>query len=315
MPATTAVLDGVTSGGTFTGAVRLTLAATDATSGVARTEWRLAGESAQAYTAAVTLPAAAGERTIEYRSVDAAGNAEAWKRASFTSPSGTPPQVTLEWPAANAVVPASGRVPYRVAVAGRGAEACADVVVRLLNGTTVAGTGTGCTGTIVAPAADVRTWTLEATYTADKGSGDHVPLIRGTATKALQPTRKQAEHYDTDAAVRTEATGDTLGGGLNVGFIRTGQVLSYSGVNLKGISALRLRLATNTIGGTVEVRKNTATGTLLGQATVTSTGGFQSYRYFDAPVADPLRISTVPPMVFVASRSRIALMPLRLMPL
>ena len=84
VPATTAVLDGVTSGGTFTGAVRLTLAATDATSGVARTEWRLAGESAQAYTAAVTLPAAAGERTIEYRSLDAAGNAEPWKRASFS---------------------------------------------------------------------------------------------------------------------------------------------------------------------------------------------------------------------------------------
>ncbi len=265
VPATTAVLDGVTSGGTFTGAVRLTLAATDATSGVARTEWRLAGESAQAYTAAVTLPAAAGERTIEYRSLDAAGNAEPWKRASFSSPSGTVPQVALEWPAANAVVPASGRVPFRVAVAGRGPEACADVTVRLLNGTTVAGTASGCTGTIVAPAAALlRTWTLEATYTADKGTGDHVPLIRGTATQTLQPTRKEAEHYDTDAAVRTESTGDTLGGGLNVGFIRTGQVLSYSGVNLKGISAIRLRLATNTIGGTVEIRKGSATGALLG---------------------------------------------------
>ena len=284
VPATTAVLDGVTSGGTFTGAVRLTLAATDATSGVARTEWRLAGQSAQAYTAAVTLPAAADERTIEYRSLDAAGNAEPWKRASFASPSGTVPQVTLEWPAANAVVPASGRVPFRVAVAGRGPEACADVTVRLLNGTTVAGTASGCTGTIVAPAGSPRTWTLEATYTADKGTGDHVPLIRGTATQTLQPTRKEAEHYDTDAAVRTESTGDTLGGGLNVGFIRTGQVLSYSGVNLKGISAVRLRLATNTIGGTVEVRKGSATGALLGSATVTSTGGFQSYRYFDAPL-------------------------------
>ena len=216
--------------------------------------------------------------------MDAAGNAEPWKRASFSSPSGTVPQVALEWPAANAVVPAKRRVPFRVAVAGRGPEACADVTVRLLNGTTVAGTASGCTGTIVAPAGSPRTWTLEATYTADKGTGDHVPLIRGTATQTLQPTRKEAEHYDTDAAVRTESTGDTLGGGLNVGFIRTGQVLSYSGVNLKGISAIRLRLATNTIGGTVEIRKGSATGALLGSATVTSTGGFQSYRYFDAPL-------------------------------
>ena len=98
-----------------------------------------------------------------------------------------------------------------------------------------------------------------------------MPLIRGQATTALQPVRKQAEHYDTDAAVRTEATGDTLGGGLNVGFIRTGQILNYSGVNLNGVSAIRLRLATNTIGGTLEIRKNTATGTSLGQTTVTST--------------------------------------------
>ncbi|MDA0180116.1 carbohydrate-binding protein [Solirubrobacter phytolaccae] len=286
-PATAAALEGVVSGETFTGAVRFTLTAADATSGVAKTEWRLAGDAAaQAYTAAVTLAAAAGERTVEYRSVDAAGNAEAWKRASFTSPSGTRPKVTLQSPGAGLVVPASGRVPFHVVVDGRGPEGCADVTVRLLAGTTVAGTGTGCTGTIVAPAAaaDLRGYTLEATYTADKGTGDHVPLIRGTATSALQPARKQAEHYDTDAAVRTEATGDTLGGGLNVGFIRTGQVLSYSGVNLKGISTIRLRLATNTIGGTVEVRKGSATGALLGQTTVTSTGGFQSYRYFDAPL-------------------------------
>ena len=197
------------------------------------------------------------------------------------------PQVALEWPAANAVVPASGRVPFRVAVAGRGPEACADVTVRLLNGTDRGRHGERVHGhdrRLRAAADAARPGRCEATYTADKGTGDHVPLIRGTATQTLQPTRKQAEHYDTDAAVRTESTGDTLGGGLNVGFIRTGQVLSYSGVNLKGITAIRLRLATNTIGGTVEIRKGSATGALLGSATVTSTGGFQSYRYFDAPL-------------------------------
>ena len=55
-------------------------------------------------------------------------------------------------------------------------------------------------------------------------------------------------------------------------------------MNLKGVSAVRLRLATSTIGGTVEFRKNTATGALLGSTTVASTGGFQAYRYFDAPL-------------------------------
>jgi len=131
---------------------------------------------------------------------------------------------------------------------------------------------------------DLRTWTVEATYTADAGAAGHVPLIRGSASLALHPNRKQAEHYDTDASIRTEATGDTLGGGLNVGFIRDGFTMGYSGVNLKGVTAIRLRMATSSIGGTVELRRNTATGTLLGSTTVANTGGFQAYRYFDAPL-------------------------------
>ena len=111
-----------------------------------------------------------------------------------------------------------------------------------------------------------------------------MPLIRGTATQTLQPTRKQAEHYDTDAAVRTESTGDTLGGGLNVGFIRTGQVLSYCGVNLKGIrrSACgwrRTRSAARSRSARTRPPARCSVST-----TVTSTGGFQSYRYFDAPL-------------------------------
>ena len=130
-PTTTAALEGLTTGDTFTGAVRVTLSAADATSGVGAIQWRPAGETApRAYTAAFTLPAAAGEQAIEYRALDAAGNAEDWKRASFRSPEGIKPTVTLQWPKPGMVVPASGRVPFRVAVGGRDGASCADVTVR-----------------------------------------------------------------------------------------------------------------------------------------------------------------------------------------
>ncbi len=192
------------------------------------------------------------------------------------------------------MVPASGMVPYEVAVTGREGVDCEDVTVRVLvdhsGHTHEAGRATGCRGDIKAtlPAGhdvnDVRQWVLEAVYSADPGGAGTVSLIRGEAQRTLQPARKQAEHYDTDPAVRTETAGDTLGGGLNVGFIRNGSTLAYSNVNLNRISAIRFRLACNSIGGTVEVRKNSPTGALLGSATVTSTGNWQRYAWYEAPL-------------------------------
>ena len=177
-PETTAALDGLTTGDTFTGEVRVTLAASDATSGVSRTEWRPVGETApRTYTAPFTLPAAAGEQAIEYRALDVAGNAGEWKQASFRSPEGIRPTVTLEWPKAGVVAPVSNKIPFRVAVSGREGAKCSDVTVRVLLDRGVAnpavgGTATGCTGTVTvtAPPADLRGYVVEAVYTADAGA-------------------------------------------------------------------------------------------------------------------------------------------------
>ena len=203
-PTTTAALEGLTTGDTFTGAVRVTLSAADATSGVGATQWRLAGETApRAYTAAFTLPAAAGEQAIEYRALDAAGNAEEWKRASFRSPEGIRPTGHAPVAGGGMVCPAS-----RTRAVPRGGRRARGRELRRRHG---AGSwrarpwpprrrAAPARSIVPAAAADLRTWTVEATYTADAGAADHVPLIRGSATLALQPNRKQAEHYDTDAA-------------------------------------------------------------------------------------------------------------------
>ena len=71
-------------GEVFTGPVTVTLAAEDATSGVAETHYRMAGdETPTVYDGPVTVTGP-GTHTVEFRSVDQAGNVEAWQSVQFT---------------------------------------------------------------------------------------------------------------------------------------------------------------------------------------------------------------------------------------
>jgi PKD repeat protein/glucose/arabinose dehydrogenase/type 1 glutamine amidotransferase len=99
------------------GSVLVTLTATDEEggSGVARTEYRLDGGSFADYTEpfSVTAP---GEHTVEYRSVDAAGNEEAVRSVSFTiDPPGAP---TVQ----GFADPSSGAAPLRVRFSATGLD-------------------------------------------------------------------------------------------------------------------------------------------------------------------------------------------------
>jgi hypothetical protein len=82
-PVTTASLTGTTgNAGWYKGPVQVTLAATDATSGIASTSYKIDGGAAQAYTSPFTV-SSDGTHTITFFSVDHAGNTEATKTVSF----------------------------------------------------------------------------------------------------------------------------------------------------------------------------------------------------------------------------------------
>ncbi|MEO3814203.1 ThuA domain-containing protein [Sphaerisporangium sp. B11E5] len=129
---------------------------------------------------------------------------------------------------------------------------------------------------------------LEATY-ADGGGAGGARSLTGRGQVILQPKRKQAEHFTetgrvaggvgTDAAgVTAETTTDPLGGARNIGNIQDGDWWSFSPVNLGNITSIRLRAASATTGGTVQVRVgNPETGTLIGSADVAGTGGWQTF--------------------------------------
>jgi hypothetical protein len=63
--------------------------------------------------------------------------------------------------------------------------------------------------------------------------------------------------------------------------------MKYSNVNLSGIEKMRFRMASSSIGGTLELRAGSKTGQLIGSVAITNTGGGQRYQWFETPVTDP----------------------------
>ncbi|GAA4409667.1 hypothetical protein GCM10023187_33290 [Nibrella viscosa] len=96
------------------------------------------------------------------------------------------------------------------------------------------------------------------------------------------PGKLEAESYDAMSGIQTEATTDA-GGGLNVGWIDAGDWLDYNVIIAStGSYQLNLRVANSYGNGVVEIR--TATGAVLGQASIPQTGGWQSWTTLSIPV-------------------------------
>src|SRR5262249_4709756 len=64
----------------------------------------------------------------------------------------------------------------------------------------------------------------------------------------------------------------------SVGYFDQGDSISFSNVNLTGAGGLSMRVAGANSGGQVQVRADSAAGTLLGTFTMSSTGGWQTWQ-------------------------------------
>ncbi|QUL54038.1 family 43 glycosylhydrolase [Paenibacillus tritici] len=90
--------------------------------------------------------------------------------------------------------------------------------------------------------------------------------------------RTQAETGAWASGVETETTSDT-DGGMNVGFIDHGDFIKIKNVNFgAGAAAFEARVASAGSGGTIELRLDSPTGTLIGTCAVQNTGGWQSWK-------------------------------------
>ncbi|MEV6986637.1 carbohydrate-binding protein [Sphaerisporangium sp. NPDC051017] len=134
---------------------------------------------------------------------------------------------------------------------------------------------TGCSGSITVPtdgehdaAANIYGM-FEASYTDNGG-------LTSTSTRTLQPRHRQAEHYGAMQGIQL-ATHGPAEGATTVGFTDNGDWISFTPYNVSNAVSITARVSSGGAGGTLEVRAGSATGTLLGSATVPNTGGWENF--------------------------------------
>ncbi|MFC6082693.1 carbohydrate-binding protein [Sphaerisporangium aureirubrum] len=194
----------------------------------------------------------------------------------------TAPVVTLAQPGDGQPFSFGDTVPFQVtgSDAEDGALNCSRVSVTYFLGHDshshqITGKTGSCTGSITVPvdgehdAAANLYGLFVASYT-DAGG------LTSTSIRTLQPRHRQAEHFTAQQGVQTADHG-TAEGGRTVGFTDDGDWISFQPYSLTAATRFTARVSSGGAGGRIEVRAGSATGTLLGTATVPVTGGWDTF--------------------------------------
>jgi hypothetical protein len=155
------------------------------------------------------------------------------------------------------------------------------------NGVAGTGTPTGATVSGVPMLVDyVAVWT--------RGGGGPPPTTTTTTTNpggggVDAYSTIQAENFQQQSGISTEATTDT-GGGQDIGFIANGDWARYNGVNFGGTPGTQFvaRVASGAAGGVsglVEVRLDSLGNAPIGSFAIANTGGWQSWRTVPANIS------------------------------
>ncbi|MFJ4807639.1 PQQ-dependent sugar dehydrogenase [Streptomyces longwoodensis] len=214
----------------------------------------------------------------------------------------TAPTVVLQTPKDGRLFSFGDAVPFTVKVTdpeeGRRID-CAKVKVTFVLGHDTHGhpltSATGCSGTIRTSAdgghdedADIF-GVLNAEYTDDGGGGQ--AALTSHDRSVLQPRHRQAEHFG-DSAGASVIAQDTAHGGRAVGDLHHGDWISFTPYVLDDARKITARVASAGAGGTLEVRAGSASGTLLGKATVPVTGGWDTFQDVQADLSRAPRGTT-----------------------
>ena len=106
-----------------------------------------------------------------------------------------------------------------------------------------------------------------------------VTAVTASSAVAASALVVQAEAYTGSYGVQTEPVNDA-GGGRDVGWLSSGDWMSYANVDLGTAGALSTEVrvsSANPAGGTLEVRADSLTGPVLGSYTIKDTGGWQKW--------------------------------------
>ncbi|MFF1422116.1 carbohydrate-binding protein [Streptomyces sp. NPDC058280] len=214
----------------------------------------------------------------------------------------TAPSVNLTAPKDGELFSFGDTVPFSVTVSDPedGAIDCSKVKVAYLLGhdehrhqITQAN---GCSGNLSVPAdgehdsaANIY-GVFDAEYTDAAGLTTH-------SARVLQPRHRQGEHFSAQNGIQVAAHG-TAEGGNTVGFTDNNDWISFKPYALGNANKITARVSSGGVGGTIEVRAGSATGTLLGTATVAPTGGWENFVDVSANLTNAPSASTELFLVF-----------------
>jgi len=225
----------------------------------------------------------------------------------------TAPKVVLELPKDGQLFSFGDAVPFKVKVTDPedgAAVDCAKVKVTFILGHDSHGhpltSANGCSGTIQTSAdgghdEDANIFgVFDAEYT-DGGGGGQAPLTTHDQN-VVQPKHRQAEHYGKASGITVQSR-TTAHGAKTVGDIGNGDWISFTPYVLSNAPKVTARVASAGAGGKLEVRAGSATGRLLGSATVPVTGGWENYQDVSADLSRAPAGTTTLYLVFKGSGS------------
>lgn len=134
---------------------------------------------------------------------------------------------------------------------------------------------TGCTGTAEIPletghsASAKLAFTVQASYT-DEGGEAGAPQMSGSTLAFYNPKTVQAEHHSRQSGTQL------VSGGQRVGFVDSGDWISFTPMDLGDIGEIALDYASGSQGGFVEVRLDAPDGPLVGRVDTPNSGGWST---------------------------------------
>ncbi|SCL42144.1 Glucose/arabinose dehydrogenase, beta-propeller fold [Micromonospora pallida] len=193
----------------------------------------------------------------------------------------TAPTVTINAPHEGRLFSYGDTVPFNITVTDPedGTIDCARVKMTYVLGHDQHGhpitSKNGCSGSITIPvdgehdeAANIFA-VFDAEYTDAGGLTTHDQHI-------LQPRKRQAEHFKTSSGVALHSK-TPAEGGQTVGSIDNGDWIAFEPYRIDNVTSFSARVSSAGVGGTIQVRMGSPTGTVLGSATVPVTGGWETF--------------------------------------
>ncbi len=154
----------------------------------------------------------------------------------------------------------------------------------------------GCSGELTIPAdgehddaANIFA-VFDAEYTDKGGLTTHTQHI-------LQPRHRQAEHYTAMSGI-AQISKTAAHGGKTVGDVHNGDWIAFEPYRLDDTRTIKARVSSAGVGGAIEVRAGSPTGTLLGKAVVPVTGGWETFVDVQAPLSGGTAETTTLYLVF-----------------